>query len=79
MKSIKLTGKNFLRKTIVALLLTANVSAYIVTDNFFSTRTVVADQEEKKDLVSRLNTGWQMLDWSFSLIDYFRSVGERKN
>jgi vacuolar-type H+-ATPase subunit B/Vma2 len=79
MKTIKITGKKFLSKTIVALLLTANVSAYIVTDNFFSTRTVATEQEENKDLVSRLNTGWQMLDWSFSLIDYFRSVGDRKN
>lgn len=78
MISIKTTGKQLLRKGIVYILLLANVAAYIATDNFFATRTVTSEQEDKKDLVSNLYTGWKVIDWSFSLIDYFRNVGESK-
>ncbi|MGV3597266.1 MAG: hypothetical protein ACO1PI_05310 [Bacteroidota bacterium] len=78
MTSIKTTGKQLLRKGIVYILLLANVAAYIATDNFFATRTVTSEQEDKKDLVSNLYTGWKVIDWSFSLIDYFRNVGESK-
>ncbi|KAB2913792.1 MAG: hypothetical protein F9K23_16245 [Bacteroidetes bacterium] len=78
MTSIKTTGKLLLRKGIVYILLLANIAAYIATDNFFESRPVASEQEEKKDLVSNLYTGWKVIDWSFSLIDYFRNVGESK-
>jgi hypothetical protein len=78
MTSIKTTGKQLLRKGIVYFLLLANIAAYIATDNFFASRTVASEQEEKKDLVSNFYTGWKVIDWSFSLVDYFRNVGESK-
>lgn len=79
MTSIKTISKQLLRKSMVYILLLANIAAYIATDNFFANRTLTsAESEEKKDLVSNLYTGWKVIDWSFSLVDYFRNVGESK-
>lgn len=70
--------KHFLAKSIVVLLLFANVGAYIVTSNYFASLPQTSTTE-KKSLVRNMNTGWQMLDWSISLIDYFRKIGDSKN
>lgn len=78
MNFIKAALKYFLRRNIVILLLAANVVAFSFTSGFFS-YVNNDDTAEKKDLVSKMNTGWQMLDWSFSLIDYFRNVGDRND
>lgn len=78
MKFAKTAIKHFITRSIVLLLLLANIGAYIVTNHYFSSLPQTA-ATENKSLVRKIYTGWQMLDWSISLIDYFKGTGDRKN
>lgn len=68
--------KFILRRNIVMLLLVANIGAFALTNSFFK-NTSTSNTDSSKNLISKMYTGWQMLDWSFSLIDYFRDVSDR--
>lgn len=76
MKIVKASFKNFLRRNIVVLLIAANVGAFTFTNNIFSTLSSTETNGEKT-LISQMYTGWQMLDWSFSLIDYLKDITDR--
>ena len=80
MKTVKVSLKPSASRTLVMLLLAANLVAYIFTSRFFTSQNLAQNgQEEKPGIISQMYTGWQMLDMSFSLIDYFNNVGDRKN
>lgn len=76
MKLAKASVKFIFHRNILILLAVANIAAFSFTHAFF-TNVTASEEGEKKDLVSKMYTGWQMLDWSFSLIDYFRNAGDR--
>lgn len=78
MKIFKATARFIFRRHIVAVLFAANLIAFTLTAGYFS-NYATAEDGSKKSLVRKINTGWQILDRSFSLIDYFRNVGDRKN
>lgn len=79
MKTVKASLKTSATRGLVILLLAANLVAYIVTSSFFTSKTLAQNQEENPGIISQIYTGWQMLDMSFSLIDYFNNVGDTKN
>jgi hypothetical protein len=68
--------KFILRRNIVMLLLLANIGAFALTNSIFKNANT-SSVDGKKDLISKMYTGWQMLDWSFSLIDYLSDVSDR--
>lgn len=68
--------KFILRRNLVALLLLANVAAFAFADNILN-NSISSDEKNKKDIISQAYTGWQMLDWSFSLIDYLGDITDR--
>lgn len=68
--------KFILRRNIVMLLLLANIGAFALTNSILKD-TSNSQAEGKKDLITKMYTGWQMLDWSFSLIDYLSDVSDR--
>lgn len=76
MKLAKASIKFIFHRNILILLAVANIGAFTFTHSFFS-NVAATEEGEQKDLVSKMYTGWQMLDWSFSLIDYFRNAGDR--
>jgi len=68
--------KFVLRRNIIMLLLMANIGAFAFTHSVLK-NTSTTNGEGKKDLIEKMYTGWQMLDWSFSLVDYLRDVSKR--
>ena len=76
MKLAKASIKFIFHRNILILLAVANVTAFSFTHSFFY-NVATKEEGQQKDLVSKMYTGWQMLDWSFSLIDYFRNAGDR--
>ena len=80
MKTVKASLKTSATRSLVMLLLAANLVAYVITSRFFSSQKLASNPgDEKPGIISQMYTGWQMLDMSFSLIDYFNNVGDRKN
>jgi hypothetical protein len=68
--------KFILRRNIVALLILANVAAFAFADNIIN-NNFTTEENSKRGILSQAYTGWQMLDWSFSLIDYLGDITDR--
>jgi len=69
--------KFVLRRYLVVILLAANVGAFALTSTIFNS-SYTFENGEKKGLISKMYTGWQIVDWSFSLIDYLSDITDRK-
>lgn len=68
--------KFVLRRYIVVILLALNVGAFALTSTIFNSASSLEDGK-KNGLISQMYTGWQMVDWSFSLIDYLSDITDR--
>lgn len=78
---MKTTRKLLIRNQVqllLAVLLMANVSAFVVAKKYFSSQASqqkVALENKQSYFVS----GLQVLNWGFSLMDYFDSLSDKKN
>lgn len=68
--------KFILRRYLVVLLLAANLGAFALTNSIVNTSSTL-ENGDNKGLISKMYTGWQMVDWSFSLIDYLSDITDR--
>lgn len=67
-KSIK---KNFGAKLIIALII-ANIFAYYSASSFIKKPEVEMSSNTDSEDVNLLQSGWQVMHWSQSLLDFFK-------
>jgi|GEM_PF-5249702 len=67
-KSIK---KNFGTKLIIALIL-ANIFAYYSASSFIKKPDVEMSSSSDSEDINLLQSGWQVMNWSYSLFDFFK-------
>lgn len=74
--------KRLLRKkfnvVIVLLLLLLNVFTFTFTKAYFARASQGNEQESENLLYSYLYSGWQIIDWTMSMLDYLSHLGDKK-
>lgn len=67
--------RNSIAVRIVAGLLLANLLAFVVATSYIDNEVTV-ESEPRVENVDILETGWQVMHWSYSLLEFFKAAPE---
>lgn len=80
--TLKIAFKRFSKRAalkIVGGLLLANIIAFLATDSYVDQKQTKFSVEQETEDGSLIEAGWQVMHWSYSLLEYFRHTNLVEN
>jgi len=69
--------KKYFSKLLIGVLLYLNLVTYQFTRNYFHSHKENKVTVENP-IYSYLYSGWQVIDWTLSIVDYIKHIGDKK-